>query len=357
MSITIDPITGLLQYIKEASPYHASILGVETEYLASDSASVRMTGHLKITDDLGEVLVDKYNAIHPQNLSRVFSRSLSNEANSFINRIAFGNGGVIEDATTNITYRSPNNGQSPDTATWESRLYNEIYSEIVNAGLSVLNPLLGTDPGSADANTGIRPGGGAVPTSDPQTTLHVSGPGVRSIEIGTSSQVEVTSVLSTAEPIDWAAGGGVIENFTFNEIGLYTGGSQAISTSGYTQVDVGNRSTSAITGLVAGTTYHLTLSVSGGTPVLITFTTPISGGSGAGGAFTYGDLCDALNTGDPEWGMPGSCPLPGGSRVFITDDSNGLYQTTENKGTFGYLHFECGLVGPTSFITCLLYTI
>ena len=146
----------------------------------NDNLSVQIKGHLKIVDDLGNVLVDKFNAIHPQNLSRVIARALSNESNYFINRIAFGNGGTFTNIAGHITDKMPNTGYPPDIATWDSRLYNEIYSEIINAGQTVLNPLLGRDLGSADANVGVRPGGDDMAVDDPTSVLHVSGPGVRS---------------------------------------------------------------------------------------------------------------------------------------------------------------------------------
>ena len=72
-------------------------------------------GHLHIEDDLGNVLVDKDNAIHPQNMARVISRALANESNYFIKEIAFGNGGtdISEDllnytaeGTKNLIYKA-----------------------------------------------------------------------------------------------------------------------------------------------------------------------------------------------------------------------------------------------------------
>ena len=59
-----------------------------------DIIPVTVTGHLKIVDDLGAVLVDKDNAVHPQNMARVIARGLANETNNFVNYIAFGNGGT-----------------------------------------------------------------------------------------------------------------------------------------------------------------------------------------------------------------------------------------------------------------------
>ena len=91
-----------------------------------DTLPVKMIGHVKIVDDLGNVLLDKENAVHPQNMARVITRALSNESNYFIKRIAFGNGGTTVDAALNVTFNPANDGQAPDTRTYDSQLYNEM---------------------------------------------------------------------------------------------------------------------------------------------------------------------------------------------------------------------------------------
>jgi hypothetical protein len=116
---------------------------------------ISVKGHVKIEDDLGEVLLDKDNAIHPQNMARVIARALAREDNYYIHRIAYGNGGTIVDAVQQITYRTPNDGIA-DGGTWTSRMYNETYSEIV-------------DDSNVDVSTGV----GANPTGDPTTTPNV----------------------------------------------------------------------------------------------------------------------------------------------------------------------------------------
>ncbi len=136
-------------------------------------------GHCKIEDDLGNTHLDKDNAVHPQNMARVIARALSNESNFRIHRIGFGNGGSDIDAAFTVTFKSPNDGQPPDTQTWDSRLYNETYSEIVDES----NVSLGVDPGSADDRVGIRAGGGSNPDGDPTSTTS-AGPGVRSASLG-----------------------------------------------------------------------------------------------------------------------------------------------------------------------------
>lgn len=317
---------------------------------------VSVRGRCKIVDDLGNILLDKSNAIHPQNMARVIARALANEHNYYINRIAFGNGGTIVDAAFTVTYKTPNDGQAPDIATWDSRLYNETYSEIVDEGQSVLNPDLGTDPGSSDLNTGFRTGGGAVPASDPTSVPHVSGPGVRSRDLGLTSEVIITAVLNGDEPLSQFPSDtnppteNTEEDFVFDEIGLYTSGAQAIDTSGYALMDVGTRNSLDDTGLLPGTGYSFDITVDGGSLVTVTFTTPIAGGSGAGGQILYGDLCEAINTGDTGWGLPGANPMPGGTTVAITDDGTTPFTTISGIQTFGYLRFVSGTSGVTSVI-------
>ena len=319
-------------------------------------AQIFIKGHLTAVDDLGHVHVDKHNAIHPRNIARIFARGLANEPHSSIYRMAFGNGGTIVDAAYNVTYRTPNDGFSPDTSTWDSRIYNETYSEIVDAGRTTLNPLLGTDPGSADLNTGVRPGGGAVPSSDPTSIPHVSGPGVRSFDYGEASVVEIVCVLNGNEPkgqftTDTAVG--TETDFVFDEIGLYSEGSPAINTSGYQQVGFGLTGKTSVdaTGLVAGSTYAFNITIDGGTTQTITFTVPAGGGTGIGGQVLYGDLCEALNTNAPTWNITPAAP---NATFSITDPSNGSFPSIAGAQTAGYLQVQSNSAGPVSSISLVV---
>lgn len=316
--------------------------------------SLDVKGHCLITDDLGDVLLDKGNAIHPQNVSRVIARALANESNSHIHRIAFGNGGTVTDAAFTITYNTPNDGQPPDVRTWDSRLYNETYSEIIDEGNVAANPLLGIDPGSAGPNVGNRPGGGSDPSGDPASIPHVSGPGVRSNDLGLTSQVVITAVLNPGEPSGQSASDtgstDTESSFTFDEIGLYTTGSPAINSNGYQDIDVGNRSAEDDSGLLANQTYDFNVTVDGGTPETISFTVPSAGGSGTGGEVLYGDICEAINTGDTNWNLAwgGSNPLPGvGTTISITNNSLS-FSTIVGAQTYGYLRIVSGNTGSGS---------
>lgn len=306
-----------------------------------DTLKIKIEGHGRIVDDLGNVLLDKFNAVHPENMARVFSRALSNENNFVINRIAFGNGGSTTDAASVVTLNPPNDGQPPDVRTWDSRLYNEIYSEIIDAGNSVINPNLGVDPGSADSNTGNRPGGDSVPSQDPVPTLHVSGPGVRSVEQGLTSQIIVTCVINTAEPTFATPD----VPFTFDEMGLYTTGAPAASFPGTADVDVGNKTSTNPTNLVQSASYSFQIAVDGGGFKEITFVSPVNTPS-------YGQLCDALNTGDVSWNpsWAGVSPLPAGATVAISDVTTS-FPTITGSSTNGNLRFTSATVGSTSSIT------
>lgn len=314
---------------------------------------INVKGHVKIADDEGNVYVDQDNAVHPQNLARVISRALSREDNYWIHRIAFGNGGTEVDAAYQITYKTPNDGQSPDSYTWDSRLYNETYSEIINESIS--GGLLGTDPGSSGPNAGQRSGGGANPDDDPTSTEHVSGPGVRSNELGLTSEIVITSVLNPGEPFGQLSSDqqspseDTESDFTFDEIGLYTTGRPASASAGYQNVNVGNKASTDDTGLSLNTQYSFTITVDGGSAQVITFTTPAGGGSGPNNEILYGDLCDAINTGNVNWGLSGSQAISGGV-VSITDVS-GSFSTINGAQTYGFLKFESSSLGNGSTIS------
>jgi hypothetical protein len=100
----------------------------------------KIEGFVKITDpNSGEVLVDKKNAIHYENISIAMAETLSNrtvaQGGGFIYEMAFGNGGSSVDPTGVITYLPPNTtGQNAD-------LYNQTYSKVVDD-----NSVANTDP-------------------------------------------------------------------------------------------------------------------------------------------------------------------------------------------------------------------
>jgi len=93
----------------------------------NDSGLVNVSGHLKIFDpETKEVLLDKRNAIHYENISEALAQSLANKNLGYIYQMSFGNGGTTVDPTGVITYLPPNStGQNAD-------LYNQTYSKVVD---------------------------------------------------------------------------------------------------------------------------------------------------------------------------------------------------------------------------------
>jgi len=100
----------------------------------------RIEGFVKITDpNTGEILVDKKNAIHYENISIAMAETLSNRTSAqgggWIYEMAFGNGGSAVDPTGVITYLPPN------TTGANASLYNQTYQKVVDD-----NSASNTDP-------------------------------------------------------------------------------------------------------------------------------------------------------------------------------------------------------------------
>ena len=150
----------------------------------------KIEGFVKIHDpNTGEVLVDKKNAIHYENISLAMAQTLADRNIGYIYEMAFGNGGSSVDPTGVITYLPPNTtGQNAD-------LYNQTYSKVV-------------DDNSA-ANTD--------PENNKLTPLHVSGT--------VYSDILVTCLLDYGEPAQQQAFDNSTNfngEFVFDELGLKT---------------------------------------------------------------------------------------------------------------------------------------
>ena len=148
----------------------------------------KIEGFVKIHDPkTGEILLDKKNAIHYENISICMAQMLSDKNLGYIYQMAFGNGGSAVDPTGVITYLPPNTtGQNAD-------LYTETYYKVVDN-----NSAADTDP----ANNYI-------------TVLHTSG--------NVYTDIVVTCLLDYGEP----AGQQAFDNSTnfngeyvFDELGL-----------------------------------------------------------------------------------------------------------------------------------------
>jgi len=150
----------------------------------------KIEGFIKIHDPVtGDVLVDKKNAVHYENISISLAETLSDRGNGYIYQMSFGNGGSSVDPTGVITYLPPNTvGQNAD-------LYNETYSKVVN------------DKSSADTD----------PANNKMTVLHNSG--------AVYTDILVSCLLDYGEP----SGQQAFDNSTnldgeyvFDELGLKT---------------------------------------------------------------------------------------------------------------------------------------
>ncbi len=220
-----------------------------------EQTKLAVVGHVLIEDNVDGVVLDKRNAIHPQNISRILARALANEANHSIYKIAFGNGGTYVDATGEITFRTPNDGQLPDTRAWNSRLYNETYSEVID-----------------ESSTKLGIGPGSFPSADGNST------GVRSVAAGVNSQVVITAVLNAFEPDSQISSSldptSTSTDFVFDELGLYSPGLPPSATQGYQDVGVGRKVFSDYTYLAPATSYSFTISVDGAPQQTITVSTP-----------------------------------------------------------------------------------
>ena len=92
-----------------------------------DTQGTLLQGHIKIHDPkTGEVIIDKRNAIHYENMSIALAESLSNSGEWWIHEMSFGNGGTSVDPTGVITYLTPN------STGVNASLYNQTYTKVVD---------------------------------------------------------------------------------------------------------------------------------------------------------------------------------------------------------------------------------
>ena len=95
--------------------------------MMQDNMGLNMTGHVLIRDiETHEVLLDKANAIHAENMSVAIANSLSNNSDGPIYSIAFGNGAATVNGLGIVTYLPPN------IVGAAANLYNPTYHEVVD---------------------------------------------------------------------------------------------------------------------------------------------------------------------------------------------------------------------------------
>jgi hypothetical protein len=154
----------------------------------NETGGFNIRGHIKIFDpETKEVIVDKANAIHYENMSMAMANSLANQREGFIYQMSFGNGGTIIDPTGLITYLTPNtNGVN-------SSLYNQTYTKIIDANSSLNND----------------------PTRNRMEIRHISG--------ATYTDIIVSCLLDYGEPATQDAfdnSTNLNGDFVFDELGL-----------------------------------------------------------------------------------------------------------------------------------------
>lgn len=99
-------------------------------------------GRVLIHDvETGELVLEKQNAIHPQNMALIIAKALARESTGYIAAVAFGNGGTYINSLSQIVYRSVN------IIGTSASLYNETYSINVDeneAGTPLSNSVIAT---------------------------------------------------------------------------------------------------------------------------------------------------------------------------------------------------------------------
>ena len=155
---------------------------------SKEITGVHIEGHIKIHDpETGEVIVNKRNAVHYENISIALAQSFANSGQGFVYQMGFGNGGTAVDPTGIITYLTPNSSGS------NASLYNETYVKVVD-----------------DRSTN-----NIDPTRNFIETRHVTGTNY--------TDVFVTCLLDYGEPNDQSAFDNTNNNegtYVFDELGL-----------------------------------------------------------------------------------------------------------------------------------------
>ena len=159
-----------------------------TEKTPNETGGFHFEGHIKIFDPKsGEILIDKRNAIHYENMSVAMVNSLSNQGQGTLYQMVFGNGGTNVDLTGLITYLTPN------TVGINTSLYNQTFSKVIDQ--------------SAIEN--------ADPVRNKMEIRHVSG--------ATYSDIIISCILDYGEPDGQEAfdnSQDMSGNFVFDELGL-----------------------------------------------------------------------------------------------------------------------------------------
>lgn len=92
-----------------------------------DNSRIKMEGFIEVKDKItGDILVNKANQIHYENMSIAIAKSLARRDDGWILEMHFGNGGATVNGVGVVTYLPPNTlGQTAD-------LYNATYYKVIN---------------------------------------------------------------------------------------------------------------------------------------------------------------------------------------------------------------------------------
>lgn len=163
-------------------------------------------GHVLITDitdpENVSIVVDKSNAIHPENMSQAIANALAANVDSLgvslgaISEMRFGNGGTVVLSTGRVTYKTPRISSF-------GGLYSETYSKKINSNV----------------NAGVESEYNNV------STVHIPGQ--------VYTDIVCLCTLGLGEPSDQNVSSttDMEGNYVFDELGLYTDGTSGIALS------------------------------------------------------------------------------------------------------------------------------
>lgn len=160
-------------------------------------------GHVLITDvtdpENEKVLLDKANAIHPENMSRAIADALANNVDGLgvsigaISEMRFGNGGTVVLSTGRVTYKTPR-------VTSFGGLYSETYAKKINPRVT----------------TGIDAQYNNI------STMHIPG------QVYTDIICVCTLGLGEPSAQNTSSSTNMDGSYVFDELGLYTDGSTGL---------------------------------------------------------------------------------------------------------------------------------
>lgn len=163
-------------------------------------------GHVLITDVTDpnnvSIVVDKSNAIHPENMSQAIANALAENVDSLgislgaISEMRFGNGGTVVLSTGRVTYKTPRISSF-------GGLYSETYAKKINANI----------------NAGVESEYNNI------TTVHIPGQ--------VYTDIVCLCTLGLGEPSDQNVSSttDMEGNYVFDELGLYTDGDSGMALS------------------------------------------------------------------------------------------------------------------------------